>query len=220
MKRLPGCRVCHAQIEMASAVIAAPAELWRDIDRLGREAVLAAAAEPDGDNRLLETYVTAGVHLEAFRLRGWHAWQRLRALREEIGDLAADLREVATTLEGSRAVNLVRLAVEEEQTAKGSEVEQRRIAFFEFPVVERELELAEEPGAEEEDDPGLLRLAAGYYRLLAAGLNRDRLDRAYRELAGRLAAMKFSVFEMHGEERRLRLRRNALRQSAGLFTRR
>jgi len=47
-------------------------------------------------------------------------------------------------------------------------------------------------------------------------LDREGLDRAYRDLAGRLAGIKFSVFEMHGEERRLRLRRNALRQAVGL----
>lgn len=202
---------------MPSASVAAPAELWRDIDRLGREAVLAAAILPDSDNHLLEDYVAAGVNLEAFRLRGWHAWQRLRALRQEIGDLAAQLRELALTLDRVRAANLVRMAVEEELTAKGSEVEERRIAFFEFPVVERELELPDEAGAEGEDDPGLLRLAAGYYRVLASGLNREALDHGCRELNGRLAGIKFSVFEMQGEERRLRLRRNALRQAAGLF---
>lgn len=161
--------------------------------------------------------MAAGVNLEAFRLRGWHAWQRLRALRQEIGDLAAQLRELALTLDRVRAANLVRMAVEEELTAKGSEVEERRIAFFEFPVVERELELPDEAGAEGEDDPGLLRLAAGYYRVLASGLNREALDHGCRELNGRLAGIKFSVFEMQGEERRLRLRRNALRQAAGLF---
>jgi hypothetical protein len=202
---------------MSSTLVAAPAELWREIDRLGREAVLAAGSEADTTHRLLEDYVTAGVHLEAFRLRGWHAWQRLGALRGECADLAATLRESARTLPPTRASNLVRLAVEEEMTAKGAEVEDRRIDFFEFPVIERELDLDGEPADVGEDDPGLLRLAAGYYRLQASRLDRDGLDRAYRQLAGRLAGIKFSVFEMHGEERRLRLRRNALRQAAGLL---
>lgn len=202
---------------MASTLIAAPAEFWREIDRLGRDAVLAAGGEADGDHRLLEDYVTTGVHLEAFRLRGWHAWQRLRSLRAEVADLAATIRDRALTLPPPRASNLVRLAFEEELTAKGAEVEERRIDFFEFPVIERELDLADELAAEGEDDPGLLRLAAGYYRLQALRLDRDGLDRAYRHLAGRLAGIKFSVFEMHGEERRLRLRRNALRQAASLF---
>jgi hypothetical protein len=62
----------------------------------------------------------------------------------------------------------------------------------------------------------LLRLAAGLYRTVGSRLDREGLDRAYRDLAGRLAGIKFSVFEMHGEERRLRLRRNALRQAASL----
>jgi len=139
---------------MPTTLVAASAELWRDIDRLGREAVLSAADAPETNNRLLEDYVTAGVNLEAFRLRGWHAWQRLRGLRREIGDLAAGLREVALTLEGPRAANLLHLAVEEELTGKGSEVEERRIAFFEFPVIERELDLGDQPGAEGEDEPG------------------------------------------------------------------
>jgi hypothetical protein len=202
---------------MPATLIAAPAELWREIDRLGREAVLTAGAEADGSHRLLEDYVTAGVHLEAFRLRGWHGWQRLRALRLEVADLAASIRDRALTLPAARASSLVRLALEEEPTAKGAEVEERRIGFFEFPVIERELDLADEPAPEGEDDPGLLRLAAGYYRLQAARLDRDGLDRAYRQLAGRLAGIKFSVFEMHGEERRLRLRRNALRQATRLL---
>lgn len=218
MKRLAGLPLWHAQVGMPIEGVAAPADLWRDIDRLGWEAVLAASAAPDGDNHLLEEFVAAGASLEAFRLRGWHAWQRLRTLRQEIGDLAAELRQVATTLDGSRGVNLARLAVEEELTAKGAEVEDRRIAFFEFPVVERDLELADEPGAEGEDDPVLVRLAAGYYRVLGQGLNRQGLERGYRELAGRLAGIKFSVFEMLGEERRLRLRRNALRQAAELIS--
>ena len=205
----------HAQAEMPVTLVAAPAQLWREVDRLGLEAVLAASGE-DGGSQLLEEYVAAGVNLEAFRLRGWHAWQRLEDLRREVADLAAELRDTAMTLDGQRAANLVGLAVEEQLTAKGAEVEDRRIGFFEFPVIERELDLAEEPAGEGDDDPALLRLAAGLYRTLGVRLDREGLDRAYRDLAGRLAGVKFSVFEMHGEERRLRLRRNALRQAVAL----
>ena len=201
---------------MALALVAAPAQLWRDIDRLGVEVVLAAGSV-DSESTLLEDYVAAGVSLEAFRLRGWHAWQRLQGLRREVHDLASQLRDTALTLTGTRAANLARLAGEEEMTAKGSEVQERRIEFFEFPVIERELDLDDELAAEGEDDPALLLLAAGLYRTLGSRLGRDALDRANRDVAGRLAAIKFSVFEMHGEERRLRLRRNALRQAAGLF---
>ncbi|TMD09879.1 MAG: hypothetical protein E6J01_00425, partial [Chloroflexi bacterium] len=61
---------------MPVTLVAAPAQLWREVDRLGLEAVLAASGE-DGGSQLLEEYVAAGVNLEAFRLRGWHAWQRL-----------------------------------------------------------------------------------------------------------------------------------------------
>jgi len=200
---------------MAVTLVAAPATLWREVDRLGLEAVLAASGE-DSDSRLLEDYVAAGVNLEAFRLRGWHAWQRLEELRREVADLSADIRQTALTLDGRRAANLAGLAVEEHLTAKGAEVEDRRIGFFEFPVIERELDLADDPAPEGDDDPALLRLAAGLYRTLGLRLDREGLDRAYRDLAGRLAGIKFSVFEMHGEERRLRLRRNALRQAVGL----
>ncbi len=200
---------------MPLTLVAAPAKLWREVDQLGLEVVLAASGE-DSDSRLLEEYVAAGVNLEAFRLRGWHAWQRLEDLRREVGDLAAQLRDAVLTLNGQRAANLAQLAVAEELTAKGAEVEDRRIGFFEFPVIERELDLAEEPAGEGDDDPALLRLAAGLYRTLGLRLDREGLDQAYRDLAGRLAGIKFSVFEMHGEERRLRLRRNALRQAVGL----
>ncbi len=200
---------------MPVTLVAAPAKLWREVDRLGLEVVLAASGE-DSDSHLLEDYVAAGVDLEAFRLRGWHAWQRLEDLRREVAHLAAELRDTALTLEGQRAANLAGLAVEERLTAKGAEVEDRRIDFFEFPVIERELNLADEPAAEGDDDPALLRLAAGLYRTLGVRLDHEGLDRAYRDLAGRLAGIKFSVFEMHGEERRLRLRRNALRQAVGL----
>jgi len=196
-------------------MVATPAQLWREVDRVGLEAVLAASGK-DSDSRLLEEYVAAGVNLEAFRLRGWHAWQRLEELRREVAHLAAQLRDTALTLDGQRAANLAGLAVEEQLTAKGAEVEDRRIDFFEFPVIERELDLADEPAGEGDDDPALLRLAAGLYRTLGVRLDREGLDRAYRDLAGRLAGIKFSVFEMHGEERRLRLRRNALRQAVGL----
>jgi hypothetical protein len=210
------CReLWHAQIEMPVTLVAAPAQLWREVDRLGLEAVLAASGK-DSDSGLLGEYVAAGVNLEAFRLRGWHAWQRLEDLRREVGDLAAELRNTALTLDGHRAANLAGLAVEEQLTAKGAEVEDRRIGFFEFPVIERELDLADEPTGEGDDDPALLRLAAGLYRTVGVRLDREGLDRAYRDLAGRLAGIKFSVFEMHGEERRLRLRRNALRQAVGL----
>jgi hypothetical protein len=213
------CEPCpelwHAQAEMPVILVAAPAQLWREVDRLGLETVLAASNE-ESDSHLLEEYVAAGVNLEAFRLRGWHAWQRLEDLRREVADLAADLRDTAPTLDGQRAANLAGLAVSEELTAKGAEVEDRRIGFFEFPVIERELDLADEPAADGDDDPALLRLAAGLYRTLGVRLDREGLDRAYRDLAGRLAGIKFSVFEMHGEERRLRLRRNALRQAVGL----
>jgi hypothetical protein len=195
--------------------VAAPAQLWREVDRVGLEAVLATSGEAS-DSRLLEEYVAAGVNLEAFRLRGWHAWQRLEELRREVAHLAAQLRDTALTLDGQRAANLAGLAVEEQLTAKGAEVEDRRIDFFEFPVIERELDVADEPAGEGDDDPALLRLAAGLYRTLGVRLDREGLDRAYRDLAGRLAGIKFSVFEMHGEERRLRLRRNALRQAVGL----
>jgi hypothetical protein len=200
---------------MPVTLVAAPAQLWREVDRVGLEAVLAASGK-DSDSHLLEEYVAAGVHLEAFRLRGWHAWQRLEDLRREVAHLAAELRDTAQTLDGQRAANLVGLAVEERLTAKGAEVEDRRIGFFEFPVIERELDLADEPAGEGDDDPALLRLAAGLYRTVGSRLDREGLDRAYRDLAGRLAGIKFSVFEMHGEERRLRLRRNALRQAASL----
>jgi len=200
---------------MPLTLVAAPAQLWREVDRLGIDAVIAASGE-ESDFHLLEEYVAAGVNVEAFRLRGWHAWQRLEDLRREVVHLAAELRDTALTLDGPRAANLVGLAVEERLTAKGAEVEDRRIGFFEFPVIERELDLADEPGGEGDDDPALLRLAAGLYRTLGLRLDREGLDRAYRDLAGRLAAIKFSVFEMHGEERRLRLRRNALRQAVAL----
>jgi hypothetical protein len=200
---------------MPVTLVAAPAQLWREVDRLGLEAVLAAGGE-GSDSRLLEDYVAAGVNLEAFRLRGWHAWQRLEELRREVAELSAELRQTALTLDGQRAANLAGLAPEEHLTAKGAEVEDRRIGFFEFPVIEREVDLDDEPAAEGDDDPALLRLAAGLYRTLGLRLDREGLDRAYRELAGRLAGVKFSVFEMHGEERRLRLRRNALRQAVAL----
>jgi hypothetical protein len=200
---------------MPRTLVAAPALLWREVDRVGLEAVLAASNE-DSDSRLLEDYVAAGVNLEAFRLRGWHAWQRLEELRREVAEVSAELRHTALTLDGQRAANLAGLAPEEHLTAKGAEVEDRRIDFFEFPVIEREVDLDDEPAAEGDDDPALLRLAAGLYRTLGLRLDREGLDRAYRELAGHLAGVKFSVFEMHGEERRLRLRRNALRQAVTL----
>src|SRR6267143_1278124 len=99
----------------------------------------------------------------------------------------AQLRDTALTLDGQRAANLAGLAVEEQLTAKGAEVEDRRIGFFEFPVIERELDLADEPAGEGDDDPALLRLAAGLYRTLGVRLDREGLDRAYRDLAGRQA---------------------------------
>ena len=198
---------------MPVASVSAPADFWREVDRIGGPAALLGQTDGATSN-ILTAYIETGISYESSRLEGWKVWRNIVELRAEVQALEGELQSVATTLDRRRGQNLARLAEPEQLSRKGDEIEERRIDFFAFPVIEREVEVEVGGGSGE---IGLERLAAAFYRQQAAGLPEDDLRTAYQALVARLAGLSFSVSEIRMEQRRLRLRRNALRQAASLF---
>jgi hypothetical protein len=206
----PAASVCDPQ-GMTSVAVSAPADFWREVDRMGGPAALLGTL--DGwTSDLLSAYIRTGTGYEASRIEGWRVWRNIVELRAEVEALESELKSVAATLDRRRGHNLAQMAEPERLSRKGNEIEERRIDFFAFPVIERDVEL---PGQRAEAP--LEALAEALYRRQAAGLSEDSLRNAYQDLAARLAGLSFSVAEIRSEQRRLNLRRNALRQAASLF---